>query len=206
MSKSLGNFFTVRELLDQGVSGAVIRLVFLLTHYRKPMDWTEAKRREAEKMLSDWMAVLQKHGYSPKTIDQLKQSGDWLADAEFMGVLGNDLNTSGAISRMHVLAKAKTAAGLVPLAHALETLGLVNDWSALETATSDGDELPDWVSAVIDGLIEQRGAARSAKDWGEADRLRDVLNAAGVQVTDVAGTASWQPGPDFDPNVLEGMK
>ena len=206
MSKSLGNFFTVRDVLDQGVSGAVIRLVFLLTHYRKPMDWTEAKRVEAEKMLSDWISTLQKHGFSPKTIDQLKQSGDWVADAEFMGVLGNDLNTSGAISRMHVLAKAKTAAGLVPLAHALETLGLVNDWSAIEQPTADGGDIPEWVPSFIDGLIEQRGAARSAKDWGEADRLRDLLNAAGVQVTDVGGTASWQLGPDFDASVLEEQR
>ncbi len=206
MSKSLGNFFTVRDLLDQGVPGEVIRLVFLLTHYRKPMDWTEAKRGEAEKMLADWVSVLQKHGYSPKTIEGLKASGDWVADAEFIGVLSNDLNTSGAISRMHVLAKAKTAAGLVPLAHALETLGLVTDWSVLETAANQDDDMPDWATSVIDRLIVERGNARDAKDWGEADRLRDLLNAAGVQVTDVAGTATWVPGPNFDPSVLEGLK
>jgi cysteinyl-tRNA synthetase len=49
MSKSLGNFFTVRDLLDQGVPGEVIRFVMLSTHYSKPMDWTEKKREEAEK-------------------------------------------------------------------------------------------------------------------------------------------------------------
>ncbi|SMX31432.1 cysteine--tRNA ligase [Octadecabacter ascidiaceicola] len=205
MSKSLGNFFTVRDLLDKGVDGAVIRLVFLLTHYRKPMDWTDVKRAEAEKMLSDWFGILRKHGYSADTVQKLKASGDWVADVEFVGVLGNDLNTSGAISRMHVLAKAKTAAGLVPLAHALEMLGLVNDWSVLDAAVS-GDALPDWVSAVIERLIEERSAARGAKDWSEADRVRDVLNAAGVQVTDVAGTASWEAGPDFDASVLEELK
>ncbi|MCW1951281.1 MAG: cysteine--tRNA ligase [Octadecabacter sp.] len=205
MSKSLGNFFTVRDLLDQGVDGAVIRLVFLMTHYRKPMDWTEVKRGEAEKMLSDWFEVLRKHGYSAGTVEKLKASGDWAADVEFMGVLGNDLNTSGAISRMHVLAKAKTAAGLVPLAHALETLGLVNDWAVLDVAET-GDALPDWVGAVIDRLIEERSAARVAKDWGEADRVRDVLNAAGVQVSDVAGTARWEAGPEFDASVLEVLK
>ena len=205
MSKSLGNFFTVRDLLDKGVDGAVIRLVFLLTHYRKPMDWTELKRNEAEKMLGDWFEVLRKHGYSAATVERLKASGDWGADVEFMGVLGNDLNTSGAISRMHVLAKAKTAAGLVPLAHALEMLGLVNDWSVLDVAET-GRELPDWVAPVIERLIEERSAARVAKDWGEADRVRDVLNAAGVQVTDVAGTASWEAGPGFDAAVLEALK
>lgn len=205
MSKSLGNFFTVRDLLDKGVDGAVIRLVFLLTHYRKPMDWTDVKRVEAENMLSDWFDVLRKHGYSAATVEKLKASGGWGADVEFMGVLGNDLNTSGAISRMHVLAKAKTAAGLVPLAHALEMLGLVNDWAVLDQAETDND-LPEWVAHVIERLIEERSAARVAKDWGEADRVRDVLNAAGVQVTDVAGTASWEAGPDFDASVLEALK
>ena len=205
MSKSLGNFFTVRDLLEKGVEGAVIRLVFLLTHYRKPMDWTEAKRGEAEKMLADWFEVLRKHGYSADTVSKLKASGDWVADVEFTGVLGNDLNTSGAISRMHVLAKAKTAAGLVPLAHALEMLGLVNDWAVLDEANT-GNDLPEWVAPVIERLIEERSAARVAKDWGEADRVRDILNAAGVQVTDVAGTASWDAGPDFDASVLEVLK
>ncbi|WP_288961047.1 cysteine--tRNA ligase, partial [uncultured Sulfitobacter sp.] len=55
MSKSLGNFFTVRDLLDQGVPGEVIRFVMLSTHYRKPMDWTEKKRDEATKTLTKWM-------------------------------------------------------------------------------------------------------------------------------------------------------
>jgi cysteinyl-tRNA synthetase len=206
MSKSLGNFFTVRDLLEQGVAGEVIRLVFLMTHYRKPMDWTDAKRAEAQKMLTDWFDILRKHGYSPKTVAQLKASGDWAADIELMGVLGNDLNTPGALARMHVLAKARTSSGLVPLAHALETLGLVSDWAVLDDSASPRDEIPDWVAVVIDQLIAQRGAARASKDWGEADRLRDLLSAAGVQVTDVAGTASWSPGQDFDPSVLEALK
>jgi cysteinyl-tRNA synthetase len=206
MSKSLGNFFTVRDLLEQGVAGEVIRLVFLMTHYRKPMDWTDAKRAEAQKMLTDWFDILRKHGYSPKTVAQLKASGDWAADIELMGVLGNDLNTPGALARMHVLAKARTSSGLVPLAHALETLGLVSDWAVLDDSASPRDEIPDWVAVVIDQLIAQRGAARASKDWGEADRLRDLLSTAGVQVTDVAGTASWSPGQDFDPSVLEALK
>ena len=206
MSKSLGNFFTVRDLLDDGVSGGVIRLVMLSTHYRKPMDWTETKRKEAEKTLTEWLSVLQKHGYSPKTVEMLKASGDWIADPELMGVLGNDLNTPGALARLHVMAKGRTAKALAPFAHGLETLGLVSDWNLLDLSAPQGDDLPDWVAPVVDRLLEQRGAARVAKDWSEADRVRDLLNAAGVQVTDIAGAASWLPGPTFDPNVLEALK
>jgi cysteinyl-tRNA synthetase len=206
MSKSLGNFFTVRDLLDQGVSGEVIRLVMLSTHYRKPMDWTETKRKEAEKTLSDWMLVLQKHGYSAKTVEMLKASGRWTADAELIGVLANDLNTPGALARMHVLSKGRTAEALAPLAHAMETLGLISDWDILDLSPSQGQDLPDWVGAVVDRLLEQRSAARLGKNWGEADRIRDLLSAAGVQVTDVAGEASWLPAPDFNPSVLETLK
>ena len=206
MSKSLGNFFTVRDLLDQGVSGEVIRLVMLSTHYRKPMDWTETKRSEAEKTLSDWMSVLQKHGYSAKTVEMLKAAGDWAADAELMGVLGNDLNTPGALARLHVLSKGRTAEALALFAHGLETLGLVSDWGAVEASASDGDDLADWIAPVIDRLLVERSTARADKNWGEADRLRDLLNAAGVQVTDIAGEASWAQGPDFDPSVLEALK
>ena len=206
MSKSLGNFFTVRDLLDQGVSGEVIRLVMLSTHYRKPMDWTETKRKEAEKTLSDWMFVLQKHGYSAKTVGMLKASGDWKADVELMGVLGNDLNTPGALARLHVLAKGHTAEALAPFAHGLEMLGLNSDWEVTDGSAVKEDGLADWVAPVVDRLLVERGAARAAKDWGEADRVRDLLNAAGVQVTDIAGAASWVPGPDFDPIVLETLK
>jgi cysteinyl-tRNA synthetase len=206
MSKSLGNFFTVRDLLDQGVSGEVIRLVMLSTHYRKPMDWTETKRKEAEKTLSDWMLVLQKHGYSAKTVGMLKASGDWKADVELMGVLGNDLNTPGALARLHVLAKGHTAEALVPFAHGLEMLGLISDWEVTDGSAVKEDGLADWVAPVVDRLLAERGAARAAKNWGEADRVRDLLNAAGVQVTDIAGAASWVPGPDFDPIVLETLK
>ena len=206
MSKSLGNFFTVRDLLDQGVPGEVIRFVMLSTHYRKPMDWTEKKRAESSKTLIEWLNVLQKHGYSPKMVERLKALGRWTADIETIGALSNDLNTPGVLARMHVLAKARTAEGLVPLAHALEMLGLVTDWSLLDLTPSQNYEMADWVAPVIDRLIEERAAARSAKDWAEADRLRDVLNLAGVQVTDIGGSATWLPGPHFDPQQLEAFK
>ncbi|WP_223424382.1 cysteine--tRNA ligase [Tateyamaria pelophila] len=205
MSKSLGNFFTVRDLLEDGVPGEVIRFVMLATHYRKPMDWTEKKREESSKTLMDWLHVLKKHGYTPKMVKQLKAEGQWSGDGELLGTLSNDLNTPGALARMHVLAKARTAEGLVPLAHALELLGLVADWSLVDLTPSQDVKMADWVPAVIDRLIEERGAARAAKNWGEADRLRDLLNSAGVQVTDIGGSATWAPGPDFDPAKLEGL-
>ncbi|MEM6897512.1 MAG: cysteine--tRNA ligase, partial [Pseudomonadota bacterium] len=97
MSKSLGNFFTVRDLLDQGVAGEVIRMVFLSTHYSKPMDWTEAKRADAEATLRRWRALATPGG-SPSQV---------LIDA-----LSDDLNTHAALTELHRLAGAGDGATL----------------------------------------------------------------------------------------------
>ena len=200
MSKSLGNFFTVRDLLDQGIPGMVIRLVMLGTHYGKPMDWTDKKRTEAEATLRKWYGILHGHGFGTALIDALKADGKWEADAEFVGVLANDLNTSGAISRLHVLSKNKTPATLAGFAHGLEMLGFVDDWANIPMFDGGeaGADVTPAVAARVDALLDQRATARASKDWATADEVRDILNAAGVQVTDVGGQATWTPGPDFD--------
>ena len=200
MSKSLGNFFTVRDLLDTGIHGIVIRLVILGTHYSKPMDWTDKKKAEAENALRKWYGILHGHGFSPALIKALKVEGKWKPDVEFIGVLANDLNTSGAISRLHVLSKNKTAATLAGFAHGMEMLGLISDWSNIPMFAGDdrkADIIPD-ISVRVEALLAQRAAARATKDWVLADEVRNILNAAGVQVTDVGGQATWKPGPDFD--------
>lgn len=207
MSKSLGNFFTIRDLLDQGVPGEVIRLLMLGTHYSKTMDWTEARRAEAEGTLRKWYGILQGHGFGPELITALTAEGKWQPDVEFIGVLANDLNTPGALARLHVLSKGKTPVALAGFAYGLQMLGLVNDWSAIPQF--DGGEagagvVPE-IAARVDALLAERAAARAAKDWARADEVRDILNAAGVQVTDVGGQATWAPGPDFDAAKLDGL-
>ncbi|MCF7700165.1 cysteine--tRNA ligase [Loktanella sp. M215] len=207
MSKSLGNFFTVRDLLDQGVSGEVIRLVMLGTHYGKPMDWTTRKRDDADATLRRWYGILAGHGFGPALIRALKADGQWQPDEEFLGVLANDLNTPGAIARLHVLAKGKTPAQLAGFAFGLDLLGFVPDWADLPRLAGGegGASVDEATAARIDALLATRAQARAAKDWDLADRVRDVLTAAGVVVTDVGGQASWQPGPDFDAAALEEM-
>ncbi len=204
MSKSLGNFFTIRDLLDQGIPGEVIRLVMLGTHYSKTMDWTEARRAEADLTLRRWYGILHGHGFGPDLIRALKADGKWQADAEFLGVLANDLNTPGAIARLHVLAKGKTPTALAGFAHGMDMLGLVRDWSAIPLfdGAEAGPDVTPAVAARVDALLAARAAARAAKDWAQADEVRDILTAAGVQVTDVGGQATWTPGPDFDASKL----
>jgi len=204
MSKSLGNFFTIRDLLEQGVPGEVIRLVMLGTHHSKTMDWTETRRAEAEGTLRKWYGILHGHGFGPKLVAALEADGKWHPDTEFLGVLANDLNTPGALARLHVLSKARTPAALAGFAYGLEMLGFVNDWAAIpmfDGGEAGGDVAPE-IAARVDALLAARAAARAAKDWGRADQVRDILTAAGVRVTDVGGQATWEAGPDFDAAAL----
>ncbi|MFN3147760.1 MAG: cysteine--tRNA ligase [Paracoccaceae bacterium] len=100
MSKSLGNFFTVRDLLDKGVPGEVIRFVFLSTHYRKPMDWTEEKAKEAERTLDHWATFL---SVDHEVLDA--DIGGIAPDDGVIEALSDDLNTSLALTRLRQLGR-----------------------------------------------------------------------------------------------------
>ncbi len=158
MSKSLGNFFTVHDLLEQGVPGEVIRFVFLGTHYRKPMDWTEKKRAEAEATLRKW-----REATSMVSLDLSKEC--------ISGALSDDLNTSEALMRMHSLFKQGEFESLKASA---SLLGLL------------GEELGAWaerpkldLSALADKLHQARLAAMETKDFSAVDRMKSVLTEAG---------------------------
>ncbi|MGB5559401.1 MAG: cysteine--tRNA ligase [Paracoccaceae bacterium] len=188
MSKSLGNFFTVRDLLDQGVSGEVIRFVFLSTHYTKPMDWTRKKVREAKATLVKWyrQAAEAAEGSAPTP--------------QFIDQLADDLNTHGALTELHQLSRAGDAAAVRA---GLQMLGLLEHgfpaWALEQTA----DEV---VAAQLDDLVKARREARAAKDFTEADRLRGILDAAGVIVIDTPERTTWSLGPDFDAAKLEALE
>ena len=184
MSKSLGNFFTVRDLLDQGVPGEVIRFVFLSTHYRKPMDWTEKKRVEAEKTLRKWYA--QVAGQETAAISD-----------EVLGLLADDLNTHGVLTACHALSAANDIGGLRA---AMLMLGLL------------GDQIPDWAVAKAFDLTDYeaflsdvRAKAMETKDFAEVDRVKAMLLAAGVEVQMSKDGVSLSATSDFDAAKLEGL-
>ncbi len=192
MSKSLGNFFTVRDLLDQGVPGEVIRFVMLGTHYRKPMDWTDRKREEAEATLRKWFSLVGKSevGRVPNGVIE---------------ALGDDLNTAGAITVMHSLRLRGEHEGLRA---SLEFLGFsvdrMSEWvNSSPTASPVTDEHRDIVAAHV----MRRHRARLEKNFELSDTIRDQLLDAGVQLFDKKDApATWEFLSDFDPAKLEALK
>lgn len=183
MSKSLGNFFTVRDLLDQGVPGEVIRFVMLSTHYRKPMDWTAEKAREAEATLRKWRGMVERveAGAMPLGV---------------VSALADDLNTAGAISELHRLA----AAGEAPALRAgAGLLGLLTpDLAGWEAVSVD-------LSALAERLAAARTEAMQSKDFSAVDAMKQALVAAGVEVRMSKAGVELVPGAGFDAAKLEAL-
>jgi cysteinyl-tRNA synthetase len=182
MSKSLGNFFTVRDLLAQGVPGEVIRFVFLSTHYRKPMDWTEKKREEAEATLRKWRGMIQG-----------VETGD--VSNALLASLADDLNTAGAIAELHRLA---TAGEVGALKASAEMIGLLNDDMG---AWAKGQDM----SAYEAMLFEARQTAMQTKDFSDVDRLKAAFVEAGLEVRMSKEGVELVPSAGFDLSKLEGL-
>ncbi len=171
MSKSVGNFVTIRELL-QDWPGEVLRLAMLQTHYRQPINWTVAGLHEAQKNLDHWYAL----------------TGDvaplYLC-ADALDALADDFNTPKALAALHEL-RGEAAKGAKPAAACLKAsaqlIGLLTktpaEWAAFRPTSISFDE-----SKII-GLIEARAAARQLKNFKESDRIRDELATMGVELED----------------------
>jgi cysteinyl-tRNA synthetase len=206
MSKSLGNFFTVRDLLDDGVPGEVIRFVMLSTHYRKPMDWTEKKRQEAEKTLLSWIRTIDLER------DAVAQAVTGMNPPEVVvAALSNDLNTHLALAEMMQLGKAAKSGfeAKVQLAEAMVFLGFdyTEDWivphgSSLDKLLPDGTDLIAYETA----LKIVRAKAMQSKDFAELDAMKNMLIAAGVTVQMSRDTIEIDAGPDFDSSKLDALK
>ena len=192
MSKSLGNFFTVRDLLDQGVPGEVIRFVMLSTHYRKPMDWTETKRAEAERTLRGWHAKIE---------------GVTAADApnaDVIEALADDLNTHKAIQALHDIARNGDPA---VLKRSAQLLGLLSDEMDDWAAPSFGGGLDhEKIMDVESWLRSARNAAKLSGDFSEVDRLRSDARDAGLEVQMGKDTVELKPTSGFDADRLHSIK
>jgi len=164
MSKSLGNFFTIRELLADW-PGEVLRFNMLRTHYRQPIDFTFAGLKESWKLLERWYA----------RTEPLTDPGP---DAAFLEALSDDLNTPAAIASLH-------QADDMALAGGLGFLGFSN--VQLKIAAR-----PAVDEAEIHRAIAARNAARAAKNFAESDHIRDELLARGIVLKDGPQGTTWE--------------
>lgn len=225
MSKSLGNFTTIRQLLDEGgVAPMVLRLFVLQAQYRKPLDFTDeaiASAKNGWDTLKEGLLFGYKHGKALGWTDTADASfGDSAAmriptDSEpvqqFQSSMNDDLNTPGAIAILFELAKELRRAGnlivhegkadkdaetlrrdwqtLVVLA---ELLGLRCEFTPTASDSSDTTESSVLYSeAKINDLIQKRNDARKAKNFAEADRIRDELKANGIVPIDKPDGTDW---------------
>jgi cysteinyl-tRNA synthetase len=171
MSKSLGNFFTIREMLADW-PGEVLRLNLLKTHYRSPLDWTLRGAEESAKTLDDWYAVAddaEGGEPSPAMIDALY----------------DDLNTAQAMAVLHGLRNAAASGGAREHGEFAASLRLLGFLSMSAAAWKGRKQQASGIDAKrVDDLIAERTAARARKDFKESDRIRDELAAMGVAIKD----------------------
>jgi cysteinyl-tRNA synthetase len=169
MSKSLGNFVTINELLTswRGHSwpGEALRFAMLQTHYRQPIDWTLSNLDEAHKVLWEWYGDL--GGVAPAEA----------VPERVVAALADDLNTPQMISELHALYRGGSRADLLA---ALNFLGLSGKRENIQRVGAAGSSKATGVAE----LVAARNAARARKDFKESDRIRDELVARGIVLKD----------------------
>ncbi len=169
MSKSEGNFKTINELLQEW-PGEVLRLTMLKTHYRQPFDWTVKALEESQKNLEKWY-------------DRAAGSNHGEVEPGVCAALCDDLNTPLAFSLLHQIDDKSILAGTLPL------LGFSLNAGGLKVGSQPAKNID---SGLIEQLIKNRIEARGAKNWAEADRLRDELLSLGVEIKDGPEGTTWE--------------
>ena len=174
MAKSAGNFVTVHELLrgwqGYGWPGEALRFNMLRTHYRQPLDWTLVGLDEAHKILWEWYGDLE------------GKDSEGGVPGQVLDALMDDLNTPKAIAEMHRLHSAGHWGGLRA---ALSFFGFSAERSKVERVKVQEKKAAGFAEASeVNALIEARSAARAARDFKEADRIRGELEAMGIMLKD----------------------
>ena len=188
MSKSLGNFFTIREVLKQ-FDAEVVRFFILRAHYRSALNYSDAHLDDARRSLDGLYFALRD---VPPTLVEIDWSNDFAA--RFAAALNEDFDSHGAISVLFELAGEVNRQRNAELSGLLKGLGAVigllerDPLVYLRGAAVAGglDE------SAIEQLIAERAAAKKARNFAEADRVRDVLKADGIILDDSPQGTSWR--------------
>ncbi|HEX6198678.1 MAG TPA: cysteine--tRNA ligase, partial [Thermoanaerobaculia bacterium] len=201
MSKSLGNQYTLTELLERGADPRAIRYLFLSVHYRQKLNFTFDSLEAAGKALAriDEMRFRVEHAAEGEDgVSRVAGPAERLA-RDLAAALADDLNTSKALASLfgfvkevnvaveEGLAEGDRARALQALADADRVLGVLDpaDWGGGEAGADAGDE-------EIESLVRRREEARATRDWAEADRIRDELAERGVVLEDTPQGTRWK--------------
>jgi cysteinyl-tRNA synthetase len=190
MSKSLGNFVTIRELRNEW-SGEVIRLHMVRTHYRQPLDWTASGLHECKRVIDHWYDIL----------GDMEISMDERPDGEALESLRDDMNTPKVIARLHAIANEirGSASGLraIELKRSLKASGrLLGVLGSTKDQYLHLDprrhEIDAATAKTVQALLDERALARKARNFKESDRIRDELAAMGVVLKDTKDGTTWE--------------
>jgi cysteinyl-tRNA synthetase len=185
MSKSLGNFFTIRDVLKK-FDGETLRFFMLRTHYRSPFNFSDTNLEDARSALRRLYTALETANVAePTTVDWTLPSA-----AAFKAAMDDDFNTPGAMAVLFELAGEVNRSGSLQAAGLLKSLGgtlgvLQQQPTTYLRGGSGADE------TAINARIEARNVAKKARDFAEADRIRDELLAEGVMLKDTPQGTTW---------------
>lgn len=204
MSKSIGNVLLLHDLV-QAMPGEVVRWALLSAHYRQPLDWNQGLLEQSRKNLDRLYGVLRDADaaltdFDEATLDEAEMELAENALDPVLDALEDDLNTPGAIAQLfglgntlrELLNDAEADINDVAMARwsLKEAAGLLGVLSLTPDAWFEGGDSA--LKAEVEALLDQRAKARAAKDWPEADRIRDRLNALNVVVMDGPDGATWR--------------
>ncbi|MFS6937582.1 cysteine--tRNA ligase [Neisseria animaloris] len=191
MSKSLGNFFTIREVLEK-YDAEVVRFFILRAHYRSPLNYSDAHLNDAKGALTRLYTALKNTPPAEFTVNE--NANDYTR--RFFAAMNDDFGTVEAIAVLFELANEVNKTNSNELAGCLKALGSIIGLLQRDPQEFlQGGSVSDGLSnEEIESLIEQRKQARTEKNWAESDRIRDLLNAENIILEDGAGGTTWRRG------------